>query len=230
LQKEVYPMKKLTLILAILAIASMSFALDNTVIGKNGETGTYVAPMDTPAGDQTRSDVEYNTTGAMDTPADLGGSADGWGTHFITAWVNMTGQDVTIAEFGWPCGGPVDAMWMAWITDGAMPGAPGTETFSGVFTPASPDPDTIPPAPYTYIDVAAAGIVVPDGMVLFFGYENPGIGGQTSANGVETYAWYDGGWDPDSGWGRTAVLQFHGSFGGVAAESTSLSAVKALFN
>lgn len=223
-------MKKLTLILAILAIASMSFALDNTVIGKNGETGTYVAPMDTPTGDQTRSDIEYNTTGVMDAPADLGGSADGWGEYFITSWVNMTGQDVNIAEFGWPCGGPVDVNWVVWLTDGAMPGAPGTETFSGVFTPASNDPDTIPPSPYTYIDVAAAGIVVPNGMVMFFGYQNPGIGGQISANGTETYAWYDGGWDPDSGWSRTAVLQFHGNFGGVATESTSLTAMKALFN
>lgn len=222
-------MKKLMLLLAILAIASLSLAADMGVVGKKGQTLPIIDQPAQPAQPAYRSDVEFNTTGTMDAPADLGGSADGWGAYFIASWANLSGQDVYVAEFGWPCGGPGMAEWVVWITNGAMPGAPGTQIFTGSFDPASDDPDTIPPSPYSYIDVSGAGIVIPDGMVMFFGYQNPGIGGQISANGTETWAWYDGMWDPDSGWGRTAVLQFHGNYEGVANEASSLSAVKALF-
>lgn len=222
-------MKKLTLLLAVLAIASLALAADPGVVGKNGQTLPVIDQPAQAAGQTTRADVEYNTAGALDTPATLGGSADGWGTYFIASWANLTGQNVYLAEFGWPCGGPGPVDWVVWITSGGMPGAPGTQTYSGSWVPASGDDVTLPPPVYSYIDVSGEGIVVPADMVMYFGYENPGLGGQVEANGTETWAWYEGGWDADSGWGRTAVLQFKGSFGGVATERTSLSSIKALF-
>ena len=114
----------------------------------------------------------------LDAPATTGGSDTGWGTHFIAAWANLTGQDVYIAEFGWPCGGAGPVDWVVWVTDGSLPGAPGSQNFSGQWTPASGDSDTNPPATYSYIDVSDAGVVVPADQVMYFGYENPGIGGQ----------------------------------------------------
>lgn len=222
-------MKKLMLLFAILAIASLALAADG-IVGKKGQTLPIRDIPDQPAQPSSRADVEYNTTGVMDEPATLGGSASGWGTYFIAAWTNVTGQDVTLAEFGWPCGGAGPVEWVVWITSGEMPGVPGTQTFTGTFTPASDDASTIPPAPYSYIDVSAANMVIPPDQVMFWGYENPGIGGQIAANGTETWAWYDNMWDPDSGWGRTAVLQFKGNYGGVPTESTTFSHVKALFN
>jgi hypothetical protein len=175
------------------------------------------------------ADVEYNTTGTIDGPATTGGSASGWGTHFITNWTNGSGEDVVLVELGWPCGGAGPVDWMVWMGAG-LPGAPGTETFGGVWTPASADGTTNPPPVYTYVDVSAANIVVPAGATIYFGYENPGIGGQITTNGVETWAWYLGAWDPDSGWGRTAVLQVKANFLGVAAEPSTMGQVKALFN
>ncbi|MEZ4386622.1 MAG: hypothetical protein R3D98_03435 [Candidatus Krumholzibacteriia bacterium] len=220
----------LSLLLAMVLLASLSLAADEGIVGKKGQTLPIVNQPAAPAGPQMRADVEYSTTGALDTPAALGGSATGWGSHFIASWANLTGQDVFLAEFGWPCGGQGPVDWVVWLTAGSLPGAPGTQTFSGTFTPASSDDVTLPPAVYSYIDVSGAGIVVPPDMVMYFGYENPGLGGQISYNGVDTWAWYDNLWDPDSGWGRTAVLQFKGNFGGVATEPTSLSRIKAIFD
>ncbi len=222
-------MKKLMLLLAILAIASLALA-DNEIVGKKGQKLPVRDMPDQPGHPTMRADVEYNTTGVMDEPATTGGSWDGWGTYFIASWVNLTGQDVTLAEFGWPCGGAGPVDWVVWITSGGMPGAPGSQTFTGNFVPASSDDLTNPPPIYSYIDVSAANIVIPPDQVMFWGYENPGIGGQITANGTDTWAWYGDMWDPDSGWSRTAVLQFKGNYGGVPAQATSFSHVKALFD
>lgn len=222
-------MKKLMVFVAVLCIASLAVAADHTVVGKNGETLPYVDQPAVPGDGGTRADVEYNTAGAIDAPATTGGSSDGWGEYFITAWANLTGQDVYIAEFGWPCGGAGPVDWVVWVTDGSLPGAPGSQNFSGQFTPASGDPDELPPTTYTYIDVSDAGVVVPADQVMYFGYQNPGIGGQIDFNGTDTWAWYFGAWDPDAGWGRTAVLQFKGNYDVVPTQSQSLTNIKALF-
>lgn len=162
------------------------------------------------------SDVEYSTTGAMDTPATLGGDRDGWGTDFITRWDNDTGHDVLIEEFGWPCGGWWSQFWYVWITD-ALPPDPYTLQYFGSFVAASEDDSEWPPSTYTYVDVAAEDIVVPAGASMVFGYGNPGMGGQIGFNGVETFSWYEEAWDMDGDFGRTAVMQFRGSFGAVGA-------------
>jgi len=215
--------------LGIAALAAAPVLAAEGICGKHGETLPVIDNPIPPVNSGMRADVEYNTAGAIDAPATLGGSADGWGYYFITAWTNTTGQDVTLAEFGWPCGGPGPVDWVVWITAG-MPGAPGTETFGGLWTPANPDGVTYPPTTYSYIDVSASAITIPAGATFYFGYENPGIGGQVSYNGVMTWAWYMGAWDADDAWGRTAVLQFKGNFGGVATQSATFSQVKALFD
>jgi hypothetical protein len=221
-------MKKLLTFTAILTLIATGALAADGICGKKGQT---LPVQDNPAqaGSSTRADVEWSTTGAMDTPATLGGSADGWGTYFITAWTNDTGQDVSLLEFGWPCGGPGPVDWVVWITE-SLPGPPGSETFSGQWTPASSDPDELPPSIYSYVDVSGADIMVPAGATFYFGYQNPGIGGQIDANGTATWAWYLGAWDPDDAWGRTAVLQFKGTFGGVAVQSTTLSEIRTLFD
>ena len=158
------------------------------------------------------ADVEYSTTGAMDTPATMGGDRDGWGTEFITRWDNTTGADVIIEEFGWPCGGWWSQFWYVWITD-TLPADPYTLEFYGSFVATSEDDTEWPPSLYTYVDVSDEGIVIPAGASMYFGYGNPGMGGQIAFNGVETFSWLDDAWDMDGDFGRTAVMQFKGSFG-----------------
>ena len=157
------------------------------------------------------ADVEYSTTGAMDTPATMGGDRDGWGTDFITRWDNTTGQDVLIEEFGWPCGGWWAQFWYVWITD-TLPANPWTLDYHETFVAASEDDTEWPPSVYTYIDVSEEGMVVPAGGSMYFGYGNPGMGGQIGNNGVATWSWFDDSWDMDGDFNRTAVMQFKGSY------------------
>lgn len=170
------------------------------------------------------ADVEYNTTGTMDAPATQGGDYEGWGTHFIARWDNTTGEDITLLELGWPCGGFWAAYWYVWISD-TMPGPPGTQDFRGTFLAASEDDTEYPPSLYTYIDVSAEGIVIPANSTMFFGYGNPGMGGQILFNGVETWSFYEGGWDVDSQYNRTAVLQFKGNYSSTSGVETVLPAL-----
>jgi hypothetical protein len=209
------------------SLATSAFAAD-AVVGKDGST---LPVIDNPYENASRvdADVEYNTTGTIDGPATTGGSASGWGTHFITSWTNNTGMELVVVELGWPCGGTGPVDWMVWLGAG-LPGAPGSEMFGGVWTPASADGTTNPPPVYSYIDVTASNIIVPVGTTVYFGYENPGIGGQIPVNGVVTYAWYLGAWDPDDAWGRTAVLQIKANDTSVATEHSTMSQIKALFN
>jgi hypothetical protein len=108
-------------------------------------------------------------------------------------------------------------------------GGPYTAQYWGSFTPEDPDPETWPPTTYTYVDISGAGIIVPAGTYFCFGYDNTGMGGQTAFNGVETWAWYGGFWDPDVGWGRTAVLQVKGNYYGTPVDETTWGVVKALY-
>jgi hypothetical protein len=161
-------------------------------------------------------DVEYSTTGAMDTPATQGGDRDGWGSDFITRWHNDTGRDVLIEEFGWPCGGWWSQFWYVWIRD-TLPAAPWGLEYYGSFVALSEDETAYPPGVYTYVDISAEGIVIPAGATMYFGYGNPGMGGHILFNGVETWSWLDGPWDMDGDFGRTAVMQFRGSYADASA-------------
>ncbi len=222
-------MSKLMLLLAALAVLALpAGAADEGICGKNGQTRPFRDFPAQPAGSPLLADVEYSTAGAMDTPATTGGAADGWGTYFITGWNNATGQDVTLAELGWPASGPGPVAWLVWITDD-LPGSPGSQTFDGLWTPAVGDPDEFPPSTYAIIDVTAVNITIPAGAGFYFGYENPGTGGQIDGNGVDTWAWYNDAWDADATWGRTALLQFKANFQSVPTTQLTLGQVKTLF-
>ncbi len=158
------------------------------------------------------ADVEYSTTGVMDTPATHGGDRDFWGSEFITYWANETGRDVIVEELAWPCGGWWAQFWYVWITE-TLPADPYTLEFYDSFVAVSEDGTEWPPSTYTYIDVSDKNIVIPAGAGMYFGYSNPGMGGQIVFNGVDTYSWLNDSWDRDGDYGRTAVLQFKGSFG-----------------
>ena len=108
-------------------------------------------------------------------------------------------------------------------------GPASTAEYYGTFTPVDPGPGTLPPTVYTYVDVSSWGIAVPDGAYLCWGYDNTDTGGQTTYNGVTTWAWYSGIWDPDPPYGRTAILQVKGSFGPIANEQTTWGQIKDLY-
>jgi hypothetical protein len=218
-------MKKAILLVGLFTlIASASFGATG-IVGKKGETAEITPVIENP-GSQMRDDFEYNTGGAIDFVPTSGGSSDGWGTHFMAMVSNNTGQDLYLTELGFPCGGTIPAGWF--VSIGAMPGDYNTD-FMGSFTAADPT-EPFPPTVYTYVDVSLEGMVVPAGADVYWGYINPGIGGQTSFNGVVTWAWYLGAWDADDAWGRTAILQIKASFEDpVAQKSETLDAVKALY-
>jgi hypothetical protein len=79
--------------------------------------------------------------------------------------------------------------------------------------------------------VASANVCIPSGNWWTFGYNVTGNGGQISYNGVDTYGWYGGVWDPDPNYGRTAVLQVKADFdcGGVTVRDSSWGKIKALY-
>ncbi|MCA9754924.1 MAG: hypothetical protein KDA27_03910 [Candidatus Eisenbacteria bacterium] len=181
-----------------------------------------------------RADWVYNTGGSEDFVPTTGGSFDGWGEWFITTVYNDTGSDLTLTELGFPCAGPMteDYGWLVWLGLGGLVAPTGdayTADYFGQFTPVDPGPDTFPPTVYTYVDVSAANIVVPAGTYFAFGYDNTGTGGQTDFNGVETWAWYGGLWDPDINYGRTAILQVKGNYGAVPVEQTTWGQIKGLY-
>ena len=100
--------------------------------------------------------------------------------------------------------------WLVWTNVGGLNAPAGDATtadYYGSFTPVDPNPKTFPPTTYTYIDISAQNIVIPAGNYFCIGYDVTGNGGQTSFNGVDTWAWYGSVWDPDQGWSRTAILQ-----------------------
>ncbi len=222
----------LTLFTVVTLIATPAFALTDS---KTGEP-VDIIPPDVPGEPSTvRADWEYNTGGSMDFVPDTGGSYDGWGEWFITTAYNDSGQDLVLQEFGWPCCGPPTETygWVVWLDMGGYNPPVGdayTAEYYGPYTPVDPAPDTFPPTVYTYIDVSGEGIVVPANTYFCFGYDNTGNGGQTSYNGVQTWAWYSGMWDPDESWGRTAILQVKANYsGGTPTELSTWGRVKALF-
>ena len=223
-------MKKLFIILSICLIASIA---SGAVVDKIG-TDVPTKPATIQGSESSRDDWVYNTGGSEDFVPTLQGSGDGWGEWFITTVMNDTGGDLYLTELGFPCSGPAteEYGWVVWVGLGGMVAPAGdayTADFYGSFTPVEPDPNVDPRA-YTYIDISDVNIVIPAGTYFCFGYDNTGLGGQTEANGVETYAWYQGAWDPDSGWGRTAILQVKANFeGSVATHGATWSQVKTLY-
>ena len=226
-------MKALLVVLALtVLVVSPTFAFtaskDNTPIDVNAGPPSVPSTL--------RSDFEYNTCGTMDCVPTTGGSHDGWGEWFVVTIQNTTGEDLWLKEFGFPCCGPTTGAcgWIVWTDTGGnhepYSGDGCTADYMGAFTPVDPSPDTFPPTVYTYIDVAAENICIPAGNWWTFGYDVTGNGGQVSYNGVTTYAWYTGYWDPDAGWGRTDVLQVKADFGcGIPAEETLWGSIKALY-
>ena len=209
-------MKKLFVIVALIALV-VAPALADTA-SKTGEPATPKAPTVTNPPDHPRADFEYNTGGYLDFIPETGGSSTGWGEYFCTTILNDAGCDLTLIELGFPCCGPMTDVfgWLVWTGVGGMMAPPypySTCDFTGAFTPVDPAPDTFPPTVYTYIDITGEGIVIPDGTYFSIGYDVTGTGGQTAFNGVDTYADYGGMWDPDQGWGRTAIMQVLGNCG-----------------
>jgi hypothetical protein len=224
---------KLLLAVAILALI-VSPTLAETSANKDGSF-TKPRPVAPTEPSTIRYDFQYNTGGILDFVPDTGGSSDGWGEWFITTVYNDSGMDLILVEFGFPCcGPPTEAYgWVVWTDMGGYV-APGGNAYSaehyGSFTPVDPDPSTFPPTTYTYVDVSAKGIIIPDGTYFCFGYDNTGTGGQTVFNGVNTWAWYEGWWDPDESWGRTAILQVKANYSGTPVTESTWGALKSLFN
>ncbi|MCK4304974.1 MAG: hypothetical protein KAY24_12120 [Candidatus Eisenbacteria sp.] len=224
-------LKKFFLVAATLALV-VPGALGDTA----SKEGTPIEPNPGSANvpSNVRADFEYNTGGYIDFVPTTGGSASGWGEWFITTVLNDTGHDLLLVEFGFPCCGPPTEPygWLVWTDVGGIVPPPGnayTADYWGAFTPVDPGPGTFPPTVYTYIDVSGEGIVIPNGAYLCFGYDVTDIGGQTTFNGVTTWAWYSGMWDPDPPWGRTAILQVKANYTTTPTADGTWGTIKALF-
>ncbi len=179
------------------------------------------------------ADFEYNSGGAMGTVPTTGGSSTGWGEWFVVPILNDSGNDIVLTDLGFPCCGPAtsDDGWLVWTDVGALnppAGEASTADYSGAFTPVDPAPDTFPPITYTYVDISAENIVIPDGVYFCIGYDVTGNGGQVDFNGVDTWSWYDNVWDSDQAWGRTDVLEVSADFF-QALEQNSWGSIKATF-
>jgi hypothetical protein len=164
--------------------------------------------------------AEYQfSTGSWDQVPNLGGSHDGWGEWFITAFENDTGEDINIIELGMPCCGPAsgDYGWVVWYDVGSLsaPSGPAsTADAYGPYTPVDSNPSTFPPTTYTYVDLSGEDLTVEADTFFVIGYDVTGNGGQIDYNGYTTWAWYGGGWDPDPGYSRTALIQCLGETAG----------------
>ncbi|MBI4916079.1 MAG: hypothetical protein HY825_09555 [Acidobacteria bacterium] len=210
-------MKKFACVVAILLIASLATA---GVVGKKGETMPDQAPTVTSQPKYPTALFEWSSAGALNTVPTTGGSSTGWASYFIVMAHNGTGVDIRLAELGFPCAGP-SSSWGVWVGS-TMPANPNSPQFTGSFTPVDTNPATFPPTVYTYVDVTASNVIIPNGSDFWFGYLNPGNAGQITANSVTTYGWWSGAWDSDLGWGRTTVMQVTGN-DAVPVELQSLS-------
>jgi len=227
-------MTRRLLFLVIVGVVAVAPAFAQTA-QKDGGYTPYESPWGFGDPSPVVADWEYNTGGVIDYPPTTGGSATGWGEWFIGTVLNDSGQDLMLTEFGFPCSGPPTGPygWILWYDMGGYvpPAGPAASADAyGAFTPVDPNPDTFPPVVYTYIDVSGDNLAIGAGTYFCFGYDNTGTGGQTEFNGVQTWAWYTGVWDPDINYGRTAILQVKGDYGSpTPTNSTTWGAVKALY-
>ncbi len=226
--------KKLTILLAILAIAAPAFAL---VVSKDGQTlPQNSTPVDQPL--SSRADVEFSTGGAMNTPATLSGNAAGWAYYFAHVYTNNSGFDLNLLELGFPTNEnsadpivmPVE--WTISLNNSDVYSVINPYTFAwdglGEFTPVGII-DTAPPTDYSIVDISADGLVLLDGQSMVWGYENAGLGGMIDFNGEVTYGWYVDFWDVDDSYGRTALQQFTADYADTPTEDSSFSSVKSLY-
>jgi|GEM_PF-605890 len=209
-------MKKITL---LMLVAMVAFATSPTIMAGSPES---------------LADYEF-ATDAMDAVPTTGGSHDGWGEWFVTAFENDTGEDVQLQIMGFPCCGTGDSDpndgWLVWTDVGGMnapSGAADTRDFGGQYTPVDQADDTFPPVTYTYVDITSENIVIPAGNFFAIGYDVIGNGGQIDVNGHETWGWYGGAWDADSGYSRTALIQVTGTTSGSTIEEVTWGQIKEL--
>lgn len=197
-------------LLMVLVIVAVTVSIGNAgVVGKDGSTLPDRDSFPATTHSAVRAVWEWNSAGSIDAAATTGGSSDGWGTHFLATTVNDSGDDMRLVELGWPCAGVIPGAWLVWV-GGSMPADYSNPDYTGSFTAVDTDDTQLPPPTYTYVDVTAANVVVPRGETVWLAYVNPGVGGQIDFNGVDTWGWYGGAWDPDQTWGRTAVMQLKG--------------------
>jgi hypothetical protein len=230
-RKEGCAVRTVMVCVAILALAAAA-----AVAGTANKTGSTQEIVKGTPGEPSswRADFEYNTGGAIDFVPDLGGSFDGWAEWFVTAVYNNTGQALKLVELGFPCAGPPTGAygWLVWTDVGGLvppPGAASTADYFGAFTPVDPNPATFPPITYTYVDISSEDIEIPADTYFVIGYDNTGMGGMTTFNGVATWGWYGGIWDPDADYGRTAILQVKANYVYSPVENASWGDIKALF-
>lgn len=163
-------------------------------------------------------DFEYNTSGSIGMLPTYVGSNTGWAEYFIVPVHNTTGQDLLIQELRFPCCGPTTSTygWVVWTDLASLvppSGGPTSADYYGPFTPAIASGGVAGDiTEYTIVDVSASNIVIPSGAYWCFGFDNTMLGGQIAYNGVITYGWYGGVWDPDDAWGRTDLLEFAADF------------------
>jgi hypothetical protein len=223
--------KRLLLLVAALAlVAAPAFAVDYAGKNSTQPMQRHSGPANVPS--HVRAFFEYNTGGTIDFVPDLGGSATGWAEWSIAFVTNSTGQDLLLTELSWPSGGPPSGAygWLVWLNQSTLPGPAQTAQYYGPYTPNDPNPTTFPPTTYTYIDVTASNMVWLDGTTLCWGFDNTGMQGMTSFNGVDTWGWYGGIWDGDQAYGRTAILQIKADINGpVPTEPTNWGLIKSLY-
>ncbi len=218
-------------ILLILLLFAASASAD--IVGKNGETAPARPPGDPGEDSSSRSDFEFNSSGVMNSPATMAGSAEGWGEWFVTTLQNDSGHPLRLTELAFPCTGPPTGNWgwLVWADLGG-PGpphlGPASADFKGVFTPALDD-SLSPPAIYTSVDLESVEIIIGEGSWFAFGYDVTHLGGQIASGGPETWAWFGNAWDPDSQWGRAAILQIRADYEAVATGRSSWSDLKRLY-
>jgi len=82
---------------------------------------------------------------------------------------------------------------------------------------------------YSIIDISGEGLILPAGQSMVWGYENAGLCGQISYNGVETIGWYVSYWDSDVNYGRTGLQQFTADYLTTATDEATLSQVKSVY-
>jgi len=169
-------------------------------------------------------DFEYSTAGTLGTPAQGGGACTNWGTCNVATVYNDTGHDLYLSQIAFPCSGPPSGPygWVVWTDVGGINSpvdGPTTAEYYGPYTPADPDP-TDPPDTYTFVDISAAGVVIPDGNYFCFGYENTGFCGLVVYTGVYTWSWWDPYWEEDEFFDVTSLLEVYANFSSPIYRST----------
>ncbi len=233
-------MKRLFTALSLAACAAMVVAGPATagVISRAEVLPGSPADIVPPPLPEGARDIRFNTGGEMFTPATANGSASGWSYYILHEYVPTSSFWWNIETFGFPTNQyssdpiemPVEWVADSWVGDIYAIDNPYSYPWPwrGDFYPAG-DPDTSPPDTYTIVNVLGLGVYVAWDQTFVWGYENAGLCGQVSYNGVETIGWYVSYWDSDAPYGRTALMQFTAIGVWSPIEQRSLSAIKSLY-